>query len=223
MLRLRLLPCVLATAAAAKTVDWESMHPSSGANTKSADAGETVTFEWTDTHDVWLMPDQAAYDSCTFTSATEIHSTSTAGKKGDVSGLGETKYYACHVGSHCDSGQKIAITWAGTATPAPTGDCPEPHTSTDHSGHHHRRLSMTYDGACQHEKNYPLYATEAEANAVAGDGTSHQMHGYWMPDCLEHAYHGAYSGDAPMCGAAESDGAARVGVGALAALAAALV
>ena len=116
MLRLRLLPCVLATAAAAKTVDWESMHPSSGANTKSADAGETVTFNWDETHDVWLMPDEAAYNSCTFTNAVEIHSTSV--KTGDVAGLGETKYYACHVGSHCESGQKIAITWAGTATPA---------------------------------------------------------------------------------------------------------
>ena len=217
---MRLLPCILAAAAAAN-VDWESMHPSSSANTLSAAAGETVTFSWTDTHDVWLMADETHYTNCDWDGATEIHSTSV--KTGDVAGLGETKYYACHVGSHCESGQKIAITWAGTATPAPTGDCPEPHTSTDHSGHHHRRLSMTYDGACQHEKNYPLYATEAEANAVAGDGTSHQMHGYWMPDCLEHAYHGAYSGDAPMCGAAESDGAARVGVGALAALAAALV
>ena len=71
MLRLRLLPCVLATAAAAKTVDWEGMHPSSGANTKSADAGETVTFNWDETHDVWLMPDEAAYNSCTFTNAVE--------------------------------------------------------------------------------------------------------------------------------------------------------
>ena len=88
---------------------------------------------------------------------------------------------------------------------------------------------MTYDGACQENKNYPLYATEAEANAVnTVDGTSHQMGNYWMPNCLEHAYHGAYTGDAPTCGAASSDavssdGAARVGVAALAALAAALV
>ena len=82
MLRLRLLPCVLATAAAAKTVDWEGMHPSSGANTKSADAGETVTFNWDETHDVWLMPDEAAYNSCTFTNAVEIHSTEAPGKTG---------------------------------------------------------------------------------------------------------------------------------------------
>ena len=219
---MRLLPCILAAAAAAANVDWESMHPSSSANTLSAGAGETVTFSWTDTHDVWLMADEAAYNSCSFTGATEIHSTSV--KIGDVSGLGETKYYACNVGSHCESGQKIAITWAGTATPAPTGDCPEPHTSTDHSGHHHRRLSMTYDGACQHEKNYPLYATEAEAKAVDGsDGTAHQMGNYWMPNCLEHFYHGDYSGDAPTCGAAGSDAASTLGVGALAALAAALV
>ena len=228
---MRLLPCVLATAAAAN-VDWESMHPTPAPtpNTLSAAAGETVTFTWTDTHDVWLMPDQAAYDSCTFTSAKEIHSTSV--KTGDVSGLGETKYYACHVGSHCESGQKIAITWAGTATPAPTPApgsptprptaCPEAHDHSDHD--HSRRLSMTYAGACQDGGNYPLYATEAEAKAVDGsDGTAHQMGNYWMPNCLEHAYHGAYTGDAPTCGAAGSDGAACVGVGALAALAAALV
>ena len=83
---------------------------------------------------------------------------------------------------------------------------------------------MTYAGACQDEGNYPLYATEAEANAVnTVDGTSHQMGNYWMPNCLEHAYHGAYTGDAPTCGAAESDAASTLGVGALAALAAALV
>ena len=229
---MRLLPCVLATAAAAN-VDWEGMHPSSSANTLSATEGETVTFTWTDSHDVWLMADETHYTNCDWDGATEIHSTSV--KTGDVSGLGETKYYACHVGSHCESGQKIAITWAGTATPAPTDACPEPHDH-DHSGHSHRRLSMTYDGACQENKNYPLYATEAEANAVnTVDGTSHQMGNYWMPNCLEHAYHGAYTGDAPTCGAASSDavssdgaatssdGAARVGVAALAALAAALV
>ena len=83
---------------------------------------------------------------------------------------------------------------------------------------------MTYDGACQENKNYPLYATEAAANAVnTVDGTSHQMGNYWMPNCLEHAYHGAYTGDAPTCGATESDAASTLGVGALAALAAALV
>ena len=235
---MRLLPCVLATAAAAN-VDWEGMHPSSSANTLSATEGETVTFTWTDSHDVWLMADETHYNNCDWDGATEIHSTSV--KTGDVSGLGETKYYACHVGSHCESGQKIAITWAGTATPAPTPApgsptprptaCSESHAGHDHSGH-----SMEYAGACQYNKNYPLYATEAAANAVAeGDGTSHQMDGYWMPNCLEHAYHGAYTGDAPTCGAASSDavssdgaatssdGAARVGVAALAALAAALV
>ena len=199
---MRLLPCILAAAAAAANVDWESMHPSSSANTLSAGAGETVTFSWTDTHDVWLMADEAAYNSCSFTGATEIHSTSV--KIGDVSGLGETKYYACNVGSHCESGQKIAITWAGTATPAPSSDgCP---AASDHSDHSHRRLSMTYAGACQDGGNYPLYATEAAANAVTeGDGTSHQMGDYWMPNCLEHMYHGDYSGSAPTCGASLDD------------------
>ena len=227
---MRLLPCILAAAAAAANVDWESMHPSSSANTLSAGAGETVTFSWTDTHDVWLMADETHYTNCDWDGATEIHSTSV--KTGDVAGLGETKYYACHVGSHCESGQKIAITWAGTATPAPTPApgsptprptaCPEAHDHSDHD--HSRRLSMTYAGACQDGGNYPLYATEAEAKAVDGsDGTAHQMGNYWMPNCLEHFYHGDYSGDAPTCSAAASDAAGRVGISALAALAAALV
>ena len=83
---------------------------------------------------------------------------------------------------------------------------------------------MEYAGACQYDKNYPLYATEDEANAVTeGDGTARQMGNYWMPNCLEHFYHGDYSGDAPTCGATESDAASTLGVGALAALAAALV
>ena len=222
---MRLLPCILAAAAAAANVDWESMHPSSSANTLSAGAGETVTFSWTDTHDVWLMADEAAYNSCSFTGATEIHSISV--RTGDVSGLGETKFFSCSVVSHCKDGQKIAITWAGTATPAPSGATPAPvacPATHDHSDHHHRRLSMEYAGACQYDKNYPLYATEDEANAVTeGDGTARQMGNYWMPNCLEHMYHGDYSGDAPTCSAAASDAAGRVGISALAALAAALV
>ena len=220
---MRLLPCVLATAAAAN-VDWEGMHPSSSANTLSATEGETVTFTWTDSHDVWLMADETHYNNCDWDGATEIHSTSV--KTGDVSGLGETKFFSCSVVSHCKDGQKVAITWAGTATPAPSGATPAPvacPATHDHSDHHHRRLSMEYAGACQYDKNYPLYATEDEANAVTeGDGTARQMGNYWMPNCLEHMYHGGYSGDAPTCSAAASDAAGRVGISALA-LAAALV
>ena len=203
---MRLLPCVLATAAAAN-VDWEGMHPSSSANTLSATEGETVTFTWTDSHDVWLMADETHYNNCDWDGATEIHSTSV--KTGDVSGLGETKYYACHVGSHCESGQKIAITWAGTATPAPTDACPEPHDH-DPLGPQPQAPLDDVRRRLPDNKNYPLYATEAEANAVnTVGGTSHQMDDYWMPNCLEHAYHGAYTGDAPTCGATgSSDGAA---------------
>ena len=48
------------------------MHPSSSANTLSAAAGETVTFSWTDTHDVWLMADETHYTNCDWDGATEI-------------------------------------------------------------------------------------------------------------------------------------------------------
>jgi len=204
------LLCILATARAV-SIDWEALHPSSSANTETAAAGEAVTFTWTDTHDVWAMADQTHYDSCDFNGAVEVHSTSV--KTGDVSGLGETKYYACHVGSHCESGQKVAITWAGTATPAPTGGCPAAAHDSDHDHDH----AVDYAGACQLNGNYPLYSSEAEAAAVeeSTSGTAHQMGDYWMPDCLEDMNHGDYTGDATVCGTVSSDAARGLGLGML--------
>ena len=72
------------------------------------------------------MTDATAYDDCDFTDATKIASMSVGGSV-DVAApdAPTTRYYVCTVGSHCDSGQKTAITWAAappTAAPvfAPT-------------------------------------------------------------------------------------------------------
>ena len=80
------------------------------------------------------MTDATAYDDCDFTDATKIASMSVGGSV-DVAApdAPTTRYYVCTVGSHCDSGLKIAITWAPlptdasvAPTPAPAGDLSNP-------------------------------------------------------------------------------------------------
>ena len=114
-------------------VDWEALHPSSVPNVLSVAAGTTVTFTWSSDHNVYEV-DATAYDDCDFTDATQIASMSVGGSV-DVAApdAPTTRYYVCTVGSHCDSGQKIAITWAplptdasAAPTPAPTGDLLNP-------------------------------------------------------------------------------------------------
>ena len=96
----------------AAAVDWEAMHPSASANTLTLAAGQTATFTWEDNHDVWEFKDEASYNACNFAGAVEKASTSV--KTVDISPgttTAQTRYYGCSVGSHCDDGQKIAISW----------------------------------------------------------------------------------------------------------------
>jgi hypothetical protein len=88
------------------------MHPSASANTLTLAAGQTATFTWEDNHDVWEFSSVDAYNSCNFAGAVEKASTSV--KTVELSAptsAATTKYYGCSVGSHCDDGQKIAISW----------------------------------------------------------------------------------------------------------------
>ena len=73
-------------------------------------SGESVTFKWSGTHDVYRFPSEAAYKSCDFSSATFVSSSSFTLT---LRGAG-TFYFACKVASHCKFGQKVAITLAGT-------------------------------------------------------------------------------------------------------------
>ena len=93
-------------------VDWEAMHPSASANMLTVAAGTTVTFTWTDNHDVWEFASEADYNSCNFAGAVEKASTSV--QTVDVAApttVAQTKYYGCKVSDHCTDGQKIAISW----------------------------------------------------------------------------------------------------------------
>ena len=103
-----------------EAVNWEAMHPSASANTLAVAVGTTVTFTWTDTHDVWEFPDEAAYNSCDFTGAVEHASTSV--QTVDIvpaTSTAQTKYFGCKVSDHCNEGQKVVITWE-VSTPSPT-------------------------------------------------------------------------------------------------------
>ena len=87
-----------------------------GAETPGAEFHDNLdiafTFTWTDNHDVWEFKDEASYNACNFAGAVEKASTSV--KTVDISPgttAAQTRYYGCSVGSHCDDGQKIAISW----------------------------------------------------------------------------------------------------------------
>ena len=102
---------VVLESTSAEAIDWESLHPSSGANTLALEVGTPVTFSWTELHNVEEMASEAAYAACDFTGATEVASTAVQTVDVAAPSSATTKYYACSVGAHCAAGQKIAITW----------------------------------------------------------------------------------------------------------------
>ena len=77
-----------------------------------------------ESNDTHIYAESAAkYDSCDFSGATELASTSHGGGSGSTPNLYEavvssagTLYFACQVGGHCGGGQKVTIT--SVSTPA---------------------------------------------------------------------------------------------------------
>ena len=80
--------------------------------TMDVKSGEVLKFVWTGGHNVYLMKDKAAFDGCDFTAATNLGATSPV-----LHTMGAaTTYFACKVGAHCNSGQKLSA-----VVPAPPG------------------------------------------------------------------------------------------------------
>ena len=85
--------------------------------------GTVLVFRYSTSHNVWLMPTQEAFDSCDFSAARELASTSHGGvASADVDRLGYANvyahaagradtvlYFACQISDHCDKGQKISV------------------------------------------------------------------------------------------------------------------
>merc|ERR1719506_340205 len=84
-------------------------------------AGTDVLFKWIGTHNVFLLPNKAAYDACNFDQATELASSSVNEYTYKASAAG-TFYFACKMRGHCHFGdQKLALTVArgsGSGKPA---------------------------------------------------------------------------------------------------------
>ena len=72
--------------------------------------GTQVVFKWSETHNVWLMPNKAAYDGCDFAQAKELASTSANEYTYKTSAPG-TFYFSCKITDHCRlANLKMALT-----------------------------------------------------------------------------------------------------------------
>jgi len=103
---------------------WSAM-PSSPSSYKVV-IGDKLSFKYTTSHNVYLMPSPEAYESCDFSAATELASDSYGGGEGSFPNVYEavttatgTLYFACEKPGHCEARQKIAVTVTAEDSPAP--------------------------------------------------------------------------------------------------------
>ena len=93
--------------------------------------GQSLTFKFSDSHNLYLMASQAKYDDCDFSGARELASTTYGGATNEqdiASGLSNlyeatvarvgTLRFACEVQPHCDSGQKVVVYVTPTSPPS---------------------------------------------------------------------------------------------------------
>merc|ERR1712032_644320 len=71
-----------------------------------------VLFKWSGFHNVYELPDKKAFDACDFSKAKALasHNQSPFTYKASSAGI---VYFACKVGGHCSSKQKLALTVTG--------------------------------------------------------------------------------------------------------------
>ena len=69
-----------------------------------------VVFTWSGTHNVYMFPTKADFDSCNFAKATEMGTTSPYTYKPSSAGM---FYFGCQIAGHCNT-QKLALTVTST-------------------------------------------------------------------------------------------------------------
>merc|ERR1719362_1814286 len=71
-----------------------------------------VVFKWSGFHNVYELPDKKAFDACDFSKAKALasHNQGPFTYKASSAGI---VYFACKVGGHCSSKQKLALTVTG--------------------------------------------------------------------------------------------------------------
>ena len=72
--------------------------------TMDVKSGEVLKFVWSGGHNVYLLKGKAAFDACDFAGATNLGAASPVYHTMGTA----TAYFACEVGSHCKSGQKLS-------------------------------------------------------------------------------------------------------------------
>ncbi|KAJ8755919.1 hypothetical protein K2173_024464 [Erythroxylum novogranatense] len=101
---------------------------SNWANGKNFAVGDILTFNFqTAVHDV-LQVQKTSFDGCTSTNA--IGQVITNGPTNVTLSSSGEHYFICTIGSHCQSGQKLAITVSSGATPPTTTPTPPTITPT---------------------------------------------------------------------------------------------
>ena len=71
-----------------------------------------VVFKWSGFHNVYELSDKKAFDACDFSKAKALasHNQGPFTYKASSAGI---VYFACKVGGHCSSKQKLALTVTG--------------------------------------------------------------------------------------------------------------
>ena len=106
---------------AQKEIAWK-LGMSNAERAETVAVGTNVLFKWSGTHNIWLMPNKAAYDACDFSQATELASISVNEYTYKASAAG-TIYFGCQVTGHCSFANHkmtLTVTAAPTTTPAQT-------------------------------------------------------------------------------------------------------
>ena len=89
-------------------INWLAGFGSADARAKTAAVGDSMRFEWSGYHNVYQMADEAAFNNCDFSGATNLGDSSPV----EITITELPAYFACSVGSHCANGQKLAVTAA---------------------------------------------------------------------------------------------------------------
>ena len=94
-------------------IDWKT-GMSDKEQKQTVTVGTDVVFKWSNFHDVYQLPDKAAYDNCDFSKATKLAGTNvnTYTYKSTSEGI---VYFSCSVysGAHCKANQKLTLTVTG--------------------------------------------------------------------------------------------------------------
>lgn len=89
--------------------DWNSGFLGEENRAATYTTDHVLTFSWEGTHDITELPDLAAFEACDFSAASKTPMCSYSGQCDLIVPEGVT-YYACSIGSHCENGQKLALT-----------------------------------------------------------------------------------------------------------------